>query len=249
VRQDVRTASLALLAGAIGVVGAIYTARGLALNRASQLTDRFTKAIEQLGHKELTVRLGGIYALERIARDSRQDHPQVVEVLTAYVRERALVNRGVADSELARPETDVQAVLTVLGRRKVSHEMEPPPWLDLALTNLDGASLFEARFRRAGLRGASLRDAYLIRADLRRTSVRQTSAGPHSVKRASAARISDTPTSARLISPTRTSGMLGTTTQRTGRTGLIPEAPARGLRTPASNGTRTNDGLACSSVA
>jgi hypothetical protein len=35
------------------------------------------------------VRLGGIYALERIARDSRDDHPQVMEVLTAYVREHA----------------------------------------------------------------------------------------------------------------------------------------------------------------
>jgi hypothetical protein len=69
-RQGVRTASLALLAGTIGVVGAVYTARSFALNRAGQITDRFTKAIEQLGHEELDVRLGGIYALERIARDS-----------------------------------------------------------------------------------------------------------------------------------------------------------------------------------
>ncbi len=58
-RQGVRTASLALLAGTIGVVGAVYTARRFALNRAGQLTDRFTKAIEQLGHSELDVRLGG----------------------------------------------------------------------------------------------------------------------------------------------------------------------------------------------
>jgi len=168
--QGVRTASLALLAGAIGVVGAIYTARGYALNRAGQLTDRFTKAIEQLGHKELDVRLGGIYALERIARDSKQDHPQVVEVLTAFVREHAPLDRDAEDpdpeSGLAMPDTDVQAVLTVLGRRKVSHETEPPPWLNLPDTNLDRAMLFEARFRRASLGGSSLRRAYLIRADL-----------------------------------------------------------------------------------
>jgi hypothetical protein len=81
--------SLALLAGAIGVVGAVYTARTFALNRVGQLTDRFTKAIEQLGHQELDVRLGGIYALERIARDSEKDHPQVMEVLTGYIREHA----------------------------------------------------------------------------------------------------------------------------------------------------------------
>ena len=88
-QQGVRTAALALLAGGIAVVGSIYTARTFALNRASQLTDRFTKAIEQLGHRTVDVRLGGIYALERIARDSRADHPQVVEVLTAFVREHA----------------------------------------------------------------------------------------------------------------------------------------------------------------
>src|SRR5262245_19372022 len=36
-----------------------------------QITERFAKAIEQLGDKEqLMVRLGGIYALERIAKDS-----------------------------------------------------------------------------------------------------------------------------------------------------------------------------------
>src|SRR6516164_8690295 len=39
------------------------------------MTDRYTRAIEQLGSKELDVRIGGIYALERIARDSARDHP------------------------------------------------------------------------------------------------------------------------------------------------------------------------------
>ncbi|MGH3218423.1 MAG: hypothetical protein ACRDPY_06785 [Streptosporangiaceae bacterium] len=39
------------------------------------MTDRYTKAIEQLGHDKLDVRIGGIYALERIARDSAKGHP------------------------------------------------------------------------------------------------------------------------------------------------------------------------------
>ncbi len=55
-----------------------------------QITERFTRAIEQLGDREhLEVRLGGIYALERIAKDSRDDHWTIMEVLTAYVRENA----------------------------------------------------------------------------------------------------------------------------------------------------------------
>jgi hypothetical protein len=52
-----------------------------------QVTERFTRAIEQLGSKESAICLGGIYALERTARDSERDHPQVMEVLCAFVRE------------------------------------------------------------------------------------------------------------------------------------------------------------------
>src|SRR4051794_32743669 len=103
-----RTAVLGILAGTIAGVGAVFTglayrlnrdslehnretaARSHALDQARQITERFTRAIDQLGESEkLDVRLGGIYALERIARDSADDHPQVIEVLTAYVREHA----------------------------------------------------------------------------------------------------------------------------------------------------------------
>ncbi len=77
----VRTALLAVLAGALAAIGAIYTARTFSLNRQGQITERFTRAVDQLGNEKLDVRLGGIYALERIARDSEDDHPQVMEVL------------------------------------------------------------------------------------------------------------------------------------------------------------------------
>ena len=54
-----------------------------------KLTDRFSKAVELLGDEKLEIRLGGIYALERIARDSQKDHWTVMEVLTAFVRENS----------------------------------------------------------------------------------------------------------------------------------------------------------------
>ena len=57
---------------------------------SSKITERFSKAIELLGNKEsLDVRIGAIYALERIARDSQPDHWTVMEVLTAFIREHA----------------------------------------------------------------------------------------------------------------------------------------------------------------
>jgi hypothetical protein len=99
-RRAATTATLALFAGAISVFGAYVGARTYAVNRDSarrthdldregQITERFTRAIDQLGNANLDIRLGGIYALERIARDSGDDHPQIVEVLTTYVREHA----------------------------------------------------------------------------------------------------------------------------------------------------------------
>ena len=91
----------ALTAAAIGVGGTVIvgvagfwanvrnTNKTTALTLQGQVTDRYTKAVEQLGSKEIDVRIGGIYALERIARDSARDHPTVMEVLVAF-RPRAL---------------------------------------------------------------------------------------------------------------------------------------------------------------
>ena len=66
------------------------TAReGQALAAQGQITERFTRAIEQLGatnddgSPKLELRLGAIYALERIARESATDHGPVMEILTA----------------------------------------------------------------------------------------------------------------------------------------------------------------------
>ena len=57
-------------------------------DRQRRITESFSKAIEQLGSDKLEVRLGGIYALERISQESPQDHWTVMENLTAFVRER-----------------------------------------------------------------------------------------------------------------------------------------------------------------
>ncbi|GAA4611895.1 hypothetical protein GCM10023195_50640 [Actinoallomurus liliacearum] len=67
--------------------GLIYTARTFHATEQGQITDRYTKAIEQLGSDKLDVRLGGIYALERLVRDSARDNHTVYDVLAAFLRE------------------------------------------------------------------------------------------------------------------------------------------------------------------
>jgi hypothetical protein len=133
-----------------------------------QITERFTKAVEQLGNSEsMAIRLGGIYALERIAKDSKNDHWPVMEVLTAYVRGNSPKEVPPDGEEPAyKPvATDIQAILTVLGRRNVQHE-KPCQVLDLADTDLRGAD-----FRRAKIAGiefslARLNDVTFSEAEL-----------------------------------------------------------------------------------
>ncbi len=95
-RDAARGRLLTLVAGLFAAGALVFTALNFTLSRRTfelteqgQVTDRYTKAIEQLGSDKLDVRIGGIYALERIARDSAKDHPTVMEVLTAFIREHS----------------------------------------------------------------------------------------------------------------------------------------------------------------
>ena len=156
------------------------TERQVEIAGEGQITERFTRAIDQLGSEKLAVKLGGIYALERIARDSEKDHWPIMEVLTAYVRENAPRHEEKPEAEEEQePEgvaTDIQAILTVIGRRRV--EFDPPEQnLDLISTNLQwahlpgadlsGAHLIEAHLPGANLFRADLSGAYLSGANLR----------------------------------------------------------------------------------
>jgi hypothetical protein len=185
--NDVCATLLQGIGGAVLLLGAYFTYRQLQTNRdqlqtaqQGQVTERFTRAIDQLGHAELDVRLGGIYALERIAIDSPDDRAAIVEVLTAFVRGHMpwpprLPGQYLADApidqvpELQVRAPDVQAALTVLARRQPSPT--PSGRLDLHASdlrkaildgaNLQGANLDLANLQKADLRGAQLQGARL----------------------------------------------------------------------------------------
>jgi hypothetical protein len=149
------------------------------------ITDRFTKAIEQLGQTDghgpnIEIRLGAIYALERIAIDSPRDHWIIMEILTAYVRHNVPANRSQPYIDGEKPRTDIQAILTVLGRRRRDAHREPAGrtrYIDLMRTRLcgarlvdaalDGADLEQTMLQGAVLWGAKLQGAALMEADLR----------------------------------------------------------------------------------
>jgi Pentapeptide repeats (8 copies) len=96
------------------------------------------------------VRLSGIYALERIARDSARDHPAVMEVLSAYVREHVPSSTCPGTASPAGPTTDVQAILTIIGRRDQNRDLD---YLALSGICLSNANLYGANLTGADLTG------------------------------------------------------------------------------------------------
>jgi hypothetical protein len=192
IENEARQTLAYILGGILAIIG-IYMAhrRIRALERQVQLgqeqlqvaeegqiTERFTRAIEQLGSDKMEIRLGGIYALERIANDSDKDYWPIIETLTAYVREIAPWREPLPDSPVPKdkikPTTDIQAILTVLSRRKYrSGQKEEKGRLDLRNTDLRRADLGEARLDRANLRAAHLERAYLKAAHLERARLGQ----------------------------------------------------------------------------
>ncbi|MEU6075741.1 pentapeptide repeat-containing protein [Micromonospora sp. NPDC047074] len=51
-----------------------------------RVTELYVKAVDQLGSEKAPVRLGGLYALERLAQDNPAHRQSIVEVLCAYLR-------------------------------------------------------------------------------------------------------------------------------------------------------------------
>ncbi len=198
-RTDIGIAAVALVVLAGMMIGLAETCRANAHARdadrrtwerelAGQLIERYTRAVDQLGSDTLDVRLGGIYALERIARSSPEDHPTVVEVLSAFVREHAVAARPDAKPAAAGvhagalgdengscgvptaggPDTDVQAAITVLGR--LPHR-EGVSRADLVGADLTGAQLGRADLARARLAGTDLSGACLVETNLTRAEL------------------------------------------------------------------------------
>jgi hypothetical protein len=171
--DNARGRLLTLGAGLFAAGALVFTARNFTLSREGQVTDRYTKAIEQLGSDKLDVRIGGIYALERVARDSARDHPTVMEVLTAFIREHSREQWPPSDDSADQVRTrstrpDVQAALTVVGRRDPHCDIRQ---IDLTDAHLNRADLTRAHLSGADLTRADLKDARLGSADLTRADL------------------------------------------------------------------------------
>jgi len=143
-----------------------------------QLTQRFGSAVEHLASEALSVRIGGLYSLERLSKDSTLFHWPVVEIISAFVKDRSIAfSNSTNDTDVTteqvsilgraevrppaapggqpRAPLDVQVAMRILSRRDYT--------LDAAgqRIDLEGAYLAGIRLSNAALKGANLNEANL----------------------------------------------------------------------------------------
>ena len=161
-----------LLGGAAVLIGAAFAYLQFQQQQTSAhdllISNQVSKGFELLGNKDGNIeqRLGGIYALEGVMNTSKQYHQSVLEALCAFVRDSTINKTGDGP-----PAADVQAALTVIGRRKTEDERFLWKTINLAgvyipKANLNSAKLSNAELDHAVLTGAELDNAQLQHADL-----------------------------------------------------------------------------------
>lgn len=201
-QNSVRAALLQLVAGMLVVAGAAATWRQVHVNRQGQITERFTRAIEQIGSDNVDIRMGALYALERISKNSPVDRHTVQFILAAFVRNHAPWHVGAPDGPQHPTPTveerpwlqivapDIQAAVGILARRLPGPDPRGdfPDSAKLYLSRVDlrGIQLYRARslvdtqlryanLARSWLQGTQFDRSDLKSVDLRRSHLEETS--------------------------------------------------------------------------
>ena len=184
--QDSLSTTIRNLGLVIGGVGAALLAiwrsrvaeRQAATAQRGLLNERYQTGAEMLGSDVLSVRLGGIYALERLAAEHpEQYHIQIMELFCAFVRnpkddesyQRMLAQKNADPKTFSFLREDVQAVMDWIGSRgeaQIAIEKDTKFELDLK-----GADLVHGEFIDANLSGARLQVANLSNANIASTDL------------------------------------------------------------------------------
>lgn len=133
----------------------------LKIAQEGQITERFTRAIDQLGNSAIEIRVGGIYALQRISNESVKDYWSIIQTLTSFIRQKSPYPKYIdvedSDKELCgemtsyeffeylneKPESEIIASFVMNNARK----LEVPLDVQTAVYVIKERRFFNAAFK------------------------------------------------------------------------------------------------------
>ncbi|TWE24232.1 pentapeptide repeat-containing protein [Prauserella muralis] len=142
-----------------------------------RVTELYTTAVEQLGSSAAPVRLGGLYALERLAQQHPEHRQTIVNVICAYLRmpfgeerqdltdqylqgqEPCVVDKDKSASEELQVRLTAQRILELNLRR--SDVDQQPRWTDVSL-DLRGATLVNFSLEQCTVNEAKFSNARFV---------------------------------------------------------------------------------------
>ncbi|GAA2014217.1 hypothetical protein GCM10009719_26090 [Nocardioides kribbensis] len=186
-RTNERRTVLALLASIGAAITLVYTHLRHQLDRESASNARFADGVAQLATETLSTRLGGLYALAQIARESPRDANNVVQILAAYAQESTRVRaEAPEETPLTQVTTAALAVLSetpstamgpnlrglILSQLVMDETLRFRPWTDLQDSDFRGSTLTRGVLRRVSLVRAKLQESHWLDSDLSDSDMR-----------------------------------------------------------------------------
>ncbi len=180
------TLSIALLGVILTLIRSVLSRQQNNIDEQRVITEQISRAIDQIGSYKydanggkyelnIEARLGGLYSLQRIMRDSLKDENAIAKIFYAYVREntkrgevRMRIKTGIIKN---RPREDVQAALDIVNQfhkewRERRKEILDDIQINFARSNFSEYSFLGMDFSNAILNDVDLSDAKLNNANL-----------------------------------------------------------------------------------
>ncbi len=154
--------------------GLVFAWGNLNVAKEGQITERFTRAVDQLGNPAQEIRLGGVHALGRISKESKKDYSTIMTILADYVRINSNIYEHSGNNSLKHGSlsmdvlanettiggnfdrtvsTDIQAALKVIGEYKSFFDRDKDKRLIMKETFLRGATFQSYILRELSLVG------------------------------------------------------------------------------------------------
>jgi len=166
-----------------GFLGLLFAFQRLQIAERGQVTERFSKAVEHIGDKEnVSVRIGGLYALEKIALDSEKERATIQKVIASFIRRPPYLDKSKTTiSSNLNDCPDIHIAIKIFRDLNNSSDSYPDlsnarlEYLDLSRLDLSKLNFTGASFKGSSLKYANLNKSNFVTSDFEKSDLSNVS--------------------------------------------------------------------------